>query len=179
MIEGSKMNVFSEVLIGARIQLKQIGSQHTNEVWTWIQRDRAAGGALYSWILSEDDVARYITEKPHVLASGVDYLVFEDELVIGSIHIQNIDPSARSAEIGYAIEKLCEGRGYMTEALNIVEQELLRLFFQKISIECSRSNVRSIRLAQRCGFQQQAETATFLESRSSADDSVVFTKLLL
>jgi RimJ/RimL family protein N-acetyltransferase len=60
-------------------------------------------------------------------------------------------------EIGYFIEEKSQGKGYITEAV----QKIIEFLFQEINanklvIHTKSTNVRSIGVAERCGFIQEA-----------------------
>lgn len=156
---ASQSHPFSTCLHGQRIRLELTSSRHTAEIWSLLQRDRAAGGSLYHWVECEADVARYITEKPNLNVHEIDYLIFKNDRLIGSFHVHSIRTQDHQAEIGYALEKNEEGHGYASEALKLIETELLRLGFRRIMISCAPGNSRSIRVAERNGFRSvlQAE----------------------
>ena len=98
--------------------------------------------------------------------------------MIGSFHMHKINYADHKTEIGYAIEKGEEGKGYVTEAFRVIEAELIRLGFNKIVITCNSDNFRSIKFAERNGFQREGLfIEDFIES-GAFRDSVVFGKRL-
>jgi RimJ/RimL family protein N-acetyltransferase len=70
-------------------------------------------------------------------------------------------------QIGYFVDKDREGRGYVTEAVRAT----LRFIFehlqaQRVRLECNDTNVRSIRVAERCGMVREGH---FRENKKNPD----------
>lgn len=75
---------FSTVLKGTRISLVLSNPAFTSQVWEYIQRDRKMGGNLYSWIETEQDVAKHVTRESIQDFKEINYLILKDESAIGS-----------------------------------------------------------------------------------------------
>lgn len=72
---------------------------------------------------------------------------------VGGTGLHRMDWSVPRFEIGYWIRSSFEGRGYVSEAVRALTRFALRsLGAQRIEIHCSHRNVRSQRVAERCGF---------------------------
>lgn len=169
---------FPKLISGPRITLSQPNSSHTSFVWDWIQRDHHLGGRLYSWIESTGDVEKYITNIPENKSNEICYLIFINELVIGSFHIQNINDTNCQAEVGYSLEKGKEGHGYASEALQLIEPKLKNLGFKKLIIKCSSSNQRSSSVAIRNGFKLEKTIEKDRKENGELKDSLLFEKLI-
>jgi RimJ/RimL family protein N-acetyltransferase len=77
--------------------------------------------------------------------------------IIGQIWIEPIKWDFPLLEIGYFIDKEHEGTGRVTEAV----KACLTLLFEKanaikVEIHCKSTNVKSWRVAERCGFKKEA-----------------------
>lgn len=60
-------------------------------------------------------------------------------------------------EIGYFIEETCQGKGYVTEAVDKVIEFLFKeLQANRLEIHTKASNHKSIAIAERCGFTKEA-----------------------
>lgn len=73
--------------------------------------------------------------------------------VVGS-GLHRINWDVPRFEIGYFVRTSLEGRGYVTEMVRALEQlafETLRA--ARVEIRCDTRNERSIRVAERCGFE--------------------------
>jgi ribosomal-protein-serine acetyltransferase len=178
MIPALEKKPFAKNLEGLRIRLARTAPTHTQQVWEYIQRDHKAGGEIYSWVESEEDVAKHITAEPDENAKEIDYLIFKNSVAIGSIHIHTISYLDYKAEVGYGIEKGEEGKGYVSEALRLIETEMKRLGFNKMIINCNADNTRSIKVAERNGFRHEGLLLQDCIENGKFRDSMVFGKLL-
>jgi RimJ/RimL family protein N-acetyltransferase len=177
-IQSLDKKTFATTLQGNRIQLVISSPEYTQPVWEYIQRDHKLGGKNYSWIASQEDVAKYITTEPPKDAREIAYLILIDGKAIGSCHVHTISYADHKTEVGYAIEKGEEGKGYASEALQLVLNELKRLGFNKAIISCDKQNPRSIKVAERNGFLKEGLLIQDCIENGAFRDSVIFGKLL-
>ncbi len=154
-MEKLEKKPFNSVLQGSRIQLVLSGPQYTEQVFDYIQRDHKLGGTNYSWVQSLEDVAKHVTTEPEANFKEISYLILKDDKAIGSIHVHTISYLDHKAEVGYGIEKKEEGKGYVSEALQLVLSEMKRLGFNKAIINCDKENLRSKKVAERNGFSYE------------------------
>lgn len=94
--------------------------------------------------------------------------------IIGQIWIEPIKWDLPLLEIGYFIDKENEGKGMVTEAV----KACLDFLFDdvkaiKVEIHCKASNVKSYRVAERCGFKKEAH----LRNREKNKDGVIGDRL--
>jgi ribosomal-protein-serine acetyltransferase len=86
--------------------------------------------------------------------TGVDGGIFDRGTLVGFAGLFDIDPSFKSAEIGYWIDMGAEGRGLVHRA----SAALLRYAFDeldlhRVALKCAATNAASIRVAERLGFR--------------------------
>jgi ribosomal-protein-alanine N-acetyltransferase len=85
------------------------------------------------------------------------------------LYIGRVNADLPEYEVGYFVDRAHEGRGYVTEA---VKAALAFAFEQlgahRVSLECDDTNVRSWRVAERCGFVREGHRR---ENRKHADGS--------
>lgn len=73
-------------------------------------------------------------------------------------------------EVGYFCDCDHEGRGFVTEAVRAVVGWIMgHLHAHRVRIECDDTNVRSYRVAERCGFVREAH---FRENKKHDDGSI-------
>jgi hypothetical protein len=178
MISALEKRPFSKTLDGNRICLVSVSPRFTTAIWEYLQRDRALGGRNYRWVQSEEDVAHYISKEPESDAREIDYLILFEGRVVGSFHVHTVSYLDHKAEIGYALEKGEEGKGFASEALGLVECEMKRLGFNKLIISCNSNNSRSIKVAERNGFHREGLLIQDCIENGEFRDSLVFGKLL-
>lgn len=80
----------------------------------------------------------------------------EDDALIGTCTLAQIDADHRRAEIGFMLRPDCWGRGYMTEAVHaLLEFSFRTLNLHRIEADVDPRNTSSIRLLERFGFQRE------------------------
>lgn len=73
--------------------------------------------------------------------------------LIGVIRFENIDTLANSSELGYFLNRLYWGKGYMTEALNnIADMSFQFLGLKTLKIVAHKENIASRKVAEKVGF---------------------------
>ena len=76
-----------------------------------------------------------------------------DQSFIGSIGLHRIEWDVPKVEIGYWCRTSAQGRGYIVEAVNaMTEFALTQLAAKRIEIRADDANLRSWKVAERCGF---------------------------
>jgi RimJ/RimL family protein N-acetyltransferase len=81
------------------------------------------------------------------------FLRDQPTVVVGATGLHRMDWTVPRFEIGYWVRRSYEGKGYVSEAV----RALTRLAFgalgaERVEIHCGHRNVRSQRVAERCGF---------------------------
>ncbi|MGZ3771943.1 MAG: GNAT family N-acetyltransferase [Bdellovibrio sp.] len=177
-MEKLEKKPFAPVLRGERIELVLSGPKYTQQVFDYIQRDHRLGGINYSWVESIEDVAKHITTESEENFKEINYLILKENVAIGSFHVHTISYLDHKVEVGYGIEKGEEGKGFVSEALQLVLSELKRLGFNKAIINCNKENTRSIRVAERNGFSHEGLLLQDCIENGRFRDSMIFGKLL-
>ncbi len=75
------------------------------------------------------------------------------EKLVGSIDIHNIDYDNHSAEVGYWLSETYNGKGYMAEAVKLIEKQTFDGGMNRIYIRCETENTPSCRVAERTGYK--------------------------
>lgn len=77
----------------------------------------------------------------------------ENRKVVGLVYIKELDWEASQAEIAYCIGYQYEGKGWMTEAVELISTYALDdLALKKLRIIAHKSNLGSIKVAEKCGY---------------------------
>ncbi|HSR98385.1 MAG TPA: GNAT family N-acetyltransferase [Kofleriaceae bacterium] len=80
-------------------------------------------------------------------------MVLRDGTVIGGTGLHRMNWAVPQFEIGYWVRRTQEGQGYVSEAVRALSRFALGgLGAQRVEIHCSHRNVRSQRVAERCGY---------------------------
>lgn len=93
-----------------------------------------------------------------ILREDLHLLLFDkvSNRLVGSSGLHRMDWTVRRFEIGYWLRDSAVGNGYATEAVNgitMFADEYLQA--NRIEIRCDAINVRSRRVAERCGFHRE------------------------
>lgn len=112
--------------------------------------NREQAGISLPW--TDSDVAELVEER----TDAVVFLVCHEDDAVGSVLLADLDHQARTAEIGYTIERGERTQGYATEA---VELCLAHAFedrdLHKVRAQVVGDNEASKRVLERTGFQQE------------------------
>jgi len=107
------------------------------------------------------DLSKYFVEqKVREFQNKKEFLFVlkekEDHALIGLIYLKELDWEKKQGELAYALDYKVEGKGYMTETVRAIsnwafkEQQL-----KNLQIIVYKSNVGSIRVAEKAGFSWQ------------------------
>jgi [ribosomal protein S5]-alanine N-acetyltransferase len=99
----------------------------------------------------------------------------EDDLVIGTCTLLNLDKENRRGEIGFALGREHWGRGYMNEALEtLLSFAFGELDLHRIEADVDPRNAASIRTLERLGFQREGYLRERWLVNGEAQDTVFF-----
>ena len=104
-------------------------------------------------------------------------LIDKQDYIIGAIGVANINNLDSHVELGYWLCQNKTGCGYMTEAVNRIEQVLFSKKIRRIEIECAITNTPSNSLAKRCGFQKECVKKEYFNINGKFEDAVVYIKM--
>ena len=160
--EGDIM-CFSEKIEGERIVLERArpSFQLAEELYVLAQASKATLIPWLSWAevqkTPEDEYNYLLTwcEEHWKAESGYTYVIREKEheFALGMIDFLGIDATNKSGEIGYWLSINAVGKGYMHEAVLLLEDEIFNRGFQRIVIRNDTRNIRSANVAQRAGYK--------------------------
>lgn len=92
---------------------------------------------------------------------------------VGSVSAQ-IDRYTHSAQLGYWVDERVEGKGIVARACRGVVDDLFADGVERIEIRTARHNERSIRLAERLGFEREGTLRRALPVGEERHDVAVF-----
>ncbi len=89
----------------------------------------------------------------HTVPTGIWY---RNDLV-GTLSLQNIEPSSARAQIGYWLAEHAQGQGLVTRGCRtLLDYGFEHLQLHRIEILCATSNTKSNAIPKRLGFQHEA-----------------------
>jgi RimJ/RimL family protein N-acetyltransferase len=111
-------------------------------------------------IKTEEDAKKMIANFVDDWEKGVHHFmgVFlkEHEQFVAQLYIGLVNRNVNEFGIGYFADVEHEGKGYVTEAVSTVVKTLFeKLHAHRIRIETDDTNLRSIAVAERCGFVRE------------------------
>lgn len=149
-----------EELAGRRVLLRPYRPEDAEPLWEAVVESREHLADWVPWAKeyrSRDDARLFIARARArwLLREDLSVGIFDrqDGRFLGGTGLHHIDWALRAFEIGYWIRRSAEGRGYVTEAVQL----LTRLAFDtlganRVQIRMDPGNVRSRNVAERLGY---------------------------
>ncbi len=179
-----KQQTLSDLLGGSRIILKKHDESLATRMFSAIEKDRDRLGVFLPWVphikVEQDELAWIkTTHKMWNESTMFDYGIFlkDDDSYLGNIGVHNIRWDVPRCEIGYWIVGDYEGRGYMSEALRILEAHLFEKGVHRIEVHCSSNNLKSSRVPNSCGYYFDGLLKENSLEQSQIRDTFIFSKL--
>ncbi len=149
-----------EELIGPRVLLRPLKLRDAPAIWEALEESRERLGAWLPWARDvqslEDERAVIVRLRARwKLRKGLVVGIFDRATgrYLGGSGLQAINWGLRIFEIGYFIRTSAEGRGYVTEAVQLLTRCAFdRLQANRVEIYVDPRNVRSARVPERLGF---------------------------
>ena len=171
-----------ETLRGGRIELRKHALGVAKEMFRLVDADRVRLGRFLPWVVGMHSVA---DEEEYVRFSHVgwedykqfDYGIFVGERYVGNCGAHTIAWEHDRAEIGYWIAGEFEGKGYMSEAVKLLEEELFRMGFHRVEIHCDPENQRSAAVPKRCGYTLEATLKDHKVEHGKRRGTLIWAKL--
>jgi diamine N-acetyltransferase len=144
---------------------------------------------LENWAISDNDSAYTLFDIQALIYSLQDikescqgrYMIVDllTEDILGSVDLFEINWEERSAEVGVLIADIRNrSRGYASLGLNLLEKMVVEKWqFQKLSAEVHTTNIPSIRLFEKCGYQKKG-TNEVKSPNGDYIESILFEKWL-
>lgn len=89
--------------------------------------------------------------------------------------LNHTDIQGKEIELGYVIHPDFQGKGYMTEALQLAIQELFDLGYEEVITGAFSANAASIRVMEKCGMIRLAKTDA-IEYRGTTHTCVYYSR---
>lgn len=154
------MIVASETLKGQRITLQkavksfEMAQAHNHEV----KKSLAELSPWLNWACPSykvEDSYEYLQGcvQEWEKSLGFNYVILdENKNFMGMISALNVKEKDKCLEIGYWISSAYAGKGYMQEAVKLIEKEFFGLGFNRIVIHTDVLNKKSANVAQKLGY---------------------------
>ena len=118
--------------------------------------------------------------KQLMIGTGMDLGIYLKDKLIGKIKVSNIVHGVfKSAFIGYSIDKEHEGKGYMKEAVLLVEKYCKQyLDLHRLEASVLVDNIKSKRVLLKSGFEEIGINKKYLYINGEWRDHITFYKIL-
>jgi ribosomal-protein-serine acetyltransferase len=186
MIFQMQRGSFPILLETERLYLKKLDLDHAVEILQCVDHDRQRLAEFLPWVertKTLEDEHAYIawSQEQWAKAELFDYAIFlkHTRAYVGNIGLHTISWSHRRCEIGYWIFSAFEGAGFLGEAVDRLSTETFRQGFHRLELRCSAHNLKSIRVARRCGFHYEALLKEDAVENGAFRSTFVFSKRAL
>jgi RimJ/RimL family protein N-acetyltransferase len=165
------------MLQGKRVRLRSMTREDLPRLWEFnndLEVELAGGGDPPT----PQSLARLQAEYDQEVAKGgrdgPAFAIEADGKLIGQCALFNINPVARTCELGITIgDKEYWGRGYGRESVNLlVEYAFRQNNFHKVWLQVHARNERALSAYRACGFQQEGRLRAHVWSNGSYDDLI-------
>jgi RimJ/RimL family protein N-acetyltransferase len=173
-----------EEIKGERITLKRHSIDLAERMFQYVDQDRERLRKFLPWvdgIKEVQDEINYINfaNAQWDLLLMFDYGIYRstDDKYMGNCGIHTISWAHNRCEIGYWILGEYEGKGYVSEAVLLLEKTLMKVGFNRIEIRCESANARSASVPKNNGYQLDGVLRENMCYSGRYVDSLVFSKL--
>jgi RimJ/RimL family protein N-acetyltransferase len=149
-----------EELVGDLVIVRPWAEADSSGLWDAVDNSREHLEAFMPWVdryHNPDDALEYTrrSRARWLLREDLSVAIVERQTgrIVGGSGLHRIDWGIRAFEIGYWIRQDAEGRGYVTETVQL----LTRLAFDeldanRVELRIDTRNIRSLRVGERLGF---------------------------
>jgi ribosomal-protein-serine acetyltransferase len=180
----TKPTVLSEMLVSRRLALRRHTIDLAALIFHSVDRDRERLEEFLPWpplLRSINQEQEYLLRSRKAWEAGetFDFGIYaaNDNSFMGCIGTHTIRWAHDCAEIGFWILKEYEGRGFISEALQVLEKELFQIGLHRIEIRCDTTNIRSANVARNAGYTLDGVLKENVFERGRYRDTMVWGKI--
>jgi ribosomal-protein-serine acetyltransferase len=105
-----------------------------------------------------------------ILRTDLNFAIFHDNVFIGMCALRFFNWDIPSAFIGYWLKTTYQNQGLMTECIHrLVDFGFNDIGFRRLGIICDDENEKSIKIAERCGFDLECRALGLISKPGSSD----------
>lgn len=169
--------------VSASIELRAVDESHATELHDLVIKNQAWLQQSLNWpqyVNSQDDTLKNIQSNQMLHQRGYAkmFLIFHDNLLVGVISFNAIEPLNKTGYIGYWLDESHQGQGILSQALQgFIDYYVERKEIRRFVIKCRVDNTASNRVAVKNGFELEGclKQAEFLNGRY--DDQNIYAKV--
>lgn len=146
------------ITVNDALSLHSVNESYAQALYEMVERNKAALQQAMDWpqyVKSAEDTRKTIQGNYllHHRGYAKMFMILEHDALIGVVSFNQIEPTNKTAYIGYWLDEARQGRGLLSQAL----QALMRWYAEKgevrrFVIKCRVANEPSNRVARRNGF---------------------------
>lgn len=175
---------FPERISGKRIELRKVELSWARLIFDRIDQDRERLQKFLPWVGLIQTLAHeeeYLRSADEAWKSGkiFDFGIFDlqSDQYLGAVGAHHIDWANENVDLGYWISSRFEGKGYVSEAVTLLECALFDHGFMRVVIRCASHNPRSVSVPRRLNYQWEGLVGNGEIGSRHAEDVLVFAKL--
>jgi ribosomal-protein-serine acetyltransferase len=175
---------FPERLTSERVVLKKHDLSLAQTMFTYVDRDRERLRVFLPWVdltRTVEDELVYLRKAQQDWADGMifDYGIFNAAtgVYMGNAGVHTIRWEHDCCELGYWVFGDFERKGFVSEAVTLIERTCYQLGFHRIEIRCNAKNERSASVPRRLGYQLDGVLRGNAVEHGHYRDTLVFGKL--
>ncbi len=174
----------SELIKGERISLKKHEIELADKMYQYVVEDRERLSVFLPWpnlIKSVDDEINFINRCNKSWDEQVSshYGIYRnsDDEYMGNISSFSFNWTSGSCEIGYWILGKFEGKGYMSDAVKLIEKTLYGMGFNRVVIRFDPNNKRLGSIPKRLGYKLEGTLRDAIYVDGQHQNLKVYSKL--
>jgi RimJ/RimL family protein N-acetyltransferase len=151
-----------DIIEGPNINLQKQKMENASLMFDYVDKDRERLKRFLPWpdfVKTVDDEKGFIEKclKEWENHEAAAYALFRNDTdeYMGNITAFDLNWDHESCEIGYWILGDFEGKGYMSEAVSLLESTLFEVGFHRIIIRCDPQNERSKNIPRKLGYHYE------------------------
>ena len=175
---------FPERIESERLALRKHDLALAKTMFRYVDTDRDRLRVFLPWVdptKTVEDIRGYIQRTQDGRKDGtlIDYGMFDpvSRVYLGNAGVHAIQWNHECCELGYWILGQFEGKGYVSEAVRLLERTCFDLDFHRVEIRCSSHNERSAAIPRRLGYTLDGVLRENAIEFDHYRDTLVFGKL--
>ena len=169
--------------VSVNLELRAAAEQHAPELHKLVVKNRTWLQQSLNWpqyVGSEEDSLKNIQSNQMLHQRGYAkmFLIFLDNVMVGVISFNAIEPLNKTGYIGYWLDESRQGQGILSQALqSFIRYYVERKEIRRFVIKCRVVNEASNRVALKNGFELEGclKQAEFLNGRY--DDQNIYARI--
>jgi len=130
----------------------------------------------------ESDARRFLNQRYDMAFAGLvapfAVVAAPDGELLGSVSLMRISWEHQRAEVGYWLARTARGQGHTTRAVKLISAWGFReLGLERIALLAATENGPSRRVAERCGFTQEAILRSYMVHVTGRQDMISYSLL--